>query len=76
MTGTVVDPHWSAVAVALDETSRSTGGGVRVLAPRSLVTAAPTVLANAGSSFAVTWSQQALTQPAGPGGRTFPGFGT
>jgi hypothetical protein len=40
------------------------------------VTAVPTVLANAGSSFAVTWSQQALTQPAGPGGRTFPGFGT
>jgi len=76
ITGTVADPHWSAVAVALDETSRATGGGVRVLAPRSLVTAVPTVLANAGSSFAVTWSQQALTQPAGPGGRTFPGFGT
>ncbi len=61
--------------VALDEASR-TGGGVRIFGPRSLVTAAPTVLTDAGSSFAVTWSEQTLTQPAGPGGRTFPGFGT
>jgi len=63
------------VAVALDESQRA-GGGVRIFGPRSLVTAVPTVLANAGSSFAVTWSEQALTQPGGPGGRTFPGFGT
>lgn len=75
ITGTVVNPDWNAEPVALDETSLA-GGGVRIFGPRSLVTAAPTVLTDAGSSFAVTWSEQALTQPGGPGGRTFPGFGT
>jgi hypothetical protein len=74
LAGSITNRHWTALPVALDEASRSGGAGERVFGPRSLVTAVPTVLANDGSSFAVSWAQNTLTQPASPGGRVFPGL--
>ena len=46
----------------------------RFFGPRSLVTAVPSTLGAAGSSFGVTWAQQ--QQPGSTGsGRVLPGFG-
>jgi hypothetical protein len=75
--GTISDSSWLAQAIALDEPSRA-GFGARFLGPATLVTAVPTILEHAGSSFAVNWAR---TSPAsgpggGPSGRHFPGFGT
>ena len=76
LSGAITNSHWNAQPVALDETLRSAGDGGRFFGPRSLVTAVPTVLSGAGSSFAVNWAQDQLSAPEGPGGRVFPGFGT
>jgi hypothetical protein len=73
--GSIADPRWSAQAIALDEVS-DRGYGAQVFGPRSLVTAAPSVLSGAGSAFSVSWSLALQQQSGGPGGRVFPGFGT
>jgi hypothetical protein len=75
LNGSITDPRWSAQAIALDELSNR-GYGAQVFGPRSLVTAAPTVLSSAGTAFAVNWSLALQQAPGGPGGRFFPGFGT
>lgn len=76
ITGAITNSHWSTQAVALNETLRANGAGGRFFGPLSRVTAVPTVLSGAGSSFAVNWAQDQLSAPEGPGGRVFPGFGT
>jgi hypothetical protein len=74
--GAISNPYWSAEPIALEEAEQLSGGvgGGGFFGPRALVGAAPTVLADAGSSFAVSWSQQTPTAPSG-GGRVFPGAG-
>jgi hypothetical protein len=77
LTGTISGSKWLAQAIALDEQSRS-GFGARFFGPpTTLVTAVPTILETAGSSFAVNWAE--TSAPYGPGGgppgRHFPGFG-
>jgi hypothetical protein len=71
--GPITSPHWSAEPIALQEAEQATGAlGVRFFGPRELVTAVPTVLADAGSAFAVA-SGQSDAPGAGGGGRVFPG---
>jgi len=71
--GTIQSPLWSALPIELNERSTSSLQG-QVLGPRELVTAIPTTLTGAGSSFGVSWAEQ---QPdsTGGAGRQFPGFG-
>jgi hypothetical protein len=73
--GTISNPNWVAQAIALDEPSRR-GPGVRFFGPATLVTAVPTILEDAGSSFDVDWAETPPTYGpgGGPSGRDFPGF--
>jgi hypothetical protein len=75
--GTISDSKWVAQPIALDELSQP-GTGARFLGPATLVTAVPTILEDAGSSFAVNWAETSPTYGpgGGPPGRHFPGFGT
>ena len=56
--GPISGADWSAVAIALDQRSHA-ADGVQVLGPRALLTAVPSVLSDAGGSFAVSWAEQA-----------------
>ncbi len=62
--GSISAARWSAVPIALNEHSGSPLGDRFVFGSRALVSAVPTVLADAGSSFGVSWEQQA--PPVGP----------
>jgi hypothetical protein len=74
--GTISSPYWTADPIALEELSRP-GFGSRFLGPATEVTADPTILGSAGSSFAVSWALFTPTVPTGgPTGRFFPGFGS
>ena len=64
MRGSISSTRWSAVPIALSERSRSPWGDRFALGSSALVGAIPTVLADAGSSFAVSWEEPA--PPAGP----------
>ena len=76
ITGTISSSKWVAQPIALDELSQP-GIGDRFFGPATLVTAVPTILEDAGSSFAVNWAERAPTYGPGGGspGRHFPGFG-
>ena len=56
--GSISSPTWSAVPIALADHAGAAGND-RVFSARALADAVPTVLADAGSSFAVTWEQPA-----------------
>ncbi len=62
--GSISAANWSAVPIALDERTGSPVGDRFALGSRARVSAVPTVLADAGSSFGVSWEQQA--PPVGP----------
>jgi len=62
--GPISGTAWSSVPIALDERSGSLLGDRFGFGARALVGAVPTVLSDAGGSFAVSWEQQ--TPPAGP----------
>jgi hypothetical protein len=70
--GSISSSYWAATSIALNELSGASFGG-REFGPRALVTAVPTTLGPAGSSFAISWAQQQQYAPGGPGGRFFPG---
>ena len=76
MAGTISNSKWVAQPIALDELSQP-GIGDRFFGPATLVTAVPTILEDAGSSFAVNWAESSPTYGPGGGspGRHFPGFG-
>jgi hypothetical protein len=78
MAGTISNSKWVAQPIALDEQLSQPGIGGRFFGPATLVTAVPTILENAGSSFAVNWAESSPTYGPGGGtpGRHFPGFGT
>ena len=61
--GSISSPTWSAVPIALADHSRAPGIDRFAFGARALADAVPTVLADAGSSFAVSWEQPA--PPAG-----------
>ena len=62
--GPISAAKWSAVPIALDAQSGSPRGDQFALGSRALISAVPSVLADAGSSFGVSWEQQA--PPVGP----------
>ena len=62
--GPISAAKWSAVPIALDAQSDSPRIDRFALGSRALISAVPSVLANAGSSFVVSWEQQA--PPVGP----------
>jgi len=73
-TGPIIDTHWSAQPIMLKEIARGAPGAGTFFGQRTLVTAVPSVLAGTGSSFVVTWGQQAGSSSGAPG-RVFPGSG-
>ena len=62
--GSIASTKWAAVPIALDEHSGSPQSDRFSFGSRSVTAAVPTVLADAGSSFGVSWEQPA--PPAGP----------
>jgi Peptidase A4 family len=65
-TGTVSDGAWSATAVTLRGSSSVRFAG-RFAAAQPTVTAVPNALSADGSSFGVTWQQQAVLPQPNPG---------
>ena len=72
--GSIASPRWASHAISLAE-SRGSAQTRTVRDPSSVVTATPSVLAAAGTSFTVSWGQQSrggapATGPALPGAAT------
>lgn len=66
-TGSILNPDWSAQAIALNDRSAALGGG-RFFGPPEIDTAFPTAIDSTGSAFAVTWAQEDLVaSPAAAG---------
>jgi hypothetical protein len=60
--GAITAPQWTAQAIELADPFAGGFAGAQ-FGPRELITAVPTVLGAAGSSFAVTWAAQSSSGP-------------